>query len=74
MCVNNINIIFILIKMSKYSEEYIKSIYNIFQMVNKMPQTESKKTKYIALLIFKYIFSSFTYFLLFGSFVVITSN
>ena len=26
-------------------------------MVNKMPQTESKKTKYIALLIFKYIFN-----------------
>lgn len=43
--------------MPKYSEEYIKSIYNIFQMVNKMPQTESKKTKYIALLIFKYIFN-----------------
>jgi hypothetical protein len=57
MCVNNINIIFILIKMPNYSEEYIKSIYNIFQMVNKMPQTESKKTKYIALLIFKYIFN-----------------
>lgn len=43
--------------MPKYSEEYIKSIYNIFQIVNKMPQTESKKTKYIALLIFKYIFN-----------------
>ena len=43
--------------MSKYTEEYIKSIYNIFQMVNKMPQTESNKTKYIALLIFKYIFN-----------------
>ena len=43
--------------MPKYSEEYIKSVYNIFQMVNKMPQTESKKTKYIALLIFKYIFN-----------------
>jgi len=57
MCINNINIIFILIKMSKYTEEYIKSIYNIFQMVNTLPQTESKKTKYIALLIFKYIFN-----------------
>lgn len=43
--------------MPKYSEEYIKSIYNIFQMVNNMPQTDSKKTKYIALLIFKYIFN-----------------
>ncbi len=43
--------------MPKYTEEYIKSVYNIFQMVNKMPQTESKKTKYIALLIFKYIFN-----------------
>uniref|UniRef100_A0A6C0IGK8 Uncharacterized protein n=1 Tax=viral metagenome TaxID=1070528 RepID=A0A6C0IGK8_9ZZZZ len=43
--------------MPKYTEEYIKSVYNIFQMVNKIPQTESKKTKYIALLIFKYIFN-----------------
>ena len=43
--------------MPKYTEEYIKSVYNIFQMVNKLPQTESKKTKYIALLIFKYIFN-----------------
>ena len=43
--------------MQKYSKEYIESVYNIFQMVNKMPQTESKKTKYIALLIFKYIFN-----------------
>ena len=43
--------------MSKYTKEYIESIYNIFQMVNKLPQQADKKTKYIALLIFKYIFN-----------------
>jgi hypothetical protein len=43
--------------MSKYSKEYIESIYNIFKMVNKMPQQADKKTKFIALLIYKYIFN-----------------
>ena len=43
--------------MPKYSKTYIESIYNIFQMVNKLPQQANKKTKYIALVIFKYIFN-----------------
>jgi hypothetical protein len=43
--------------MPKYSKTYIESIYNIFQFVNKMPERENKKTKYIALLIFKYVFN-----------------